>query len=262
MDRSSAMMKGKKRETMKASFLLLVGMFILVSASFDAAADPVAPTTLSEISSSTRTFPGGNKTTNATAGYLTEVKIEGIAVVTEGWQGYYGNISGEVILDDADNNTLFSWNLISPGGEILAIRNSSVDWSSGQVSCPNTTHISTENTLIFPGIYGDDTDNLTNTFNDTTHPAFSIGSNSFSADKCNYSLATYVNDNADTARTFNETLLYSENTKTMIYVGLINPKQEGFKSGTDKHDFQMLVGEDGHGNNATTRYFFFVELNP
>lgn len=250
------------RKMMQRSVLPIIVLFLLIlMVGTQVFAVPIAPTSLTSLSSSTRNFTTGNKTHNATAGWVTELDIWGTGQVTQGWQGYYGNVSGEIVLDDADNNSLYAWNIVTPGGEILAVRNASVDWSSGQILCANETHAAAENLLIFPGAYSDDADNLTNTFNFTTHPDITIGDNSFVDDECNYSIATFVDDAADANRRFNETLLYSNNTDTLIYVTILNSAANGFKVGGDKYDFQMIVGEDGHDNSDSTTYFFFVELN-
>ncbi|NOZ80370.1 MAG: hypothetical protein GXP63_01745 [DPANN group archaeon] len=247
---------------MKRNELMIILMVaVTVMTAYTVMADPNIPAVLSQLSTSTRTIDGANKTNDALAGNLTEIAIDDTKV-TQGWQGYYGNVSGTIVLDDALNNSMYTWDQSSASGEIYASRNFSIDFSSGQIVCANTANVSIENTAIFPGTAGNDADNVTNTFSQTTHPEIVVGSNTITADSCSYTLSTYVDDAADATRTFNETLLYSKNMNSIIYTAIIAQDAEGFKSGTDSHDFQMLVGEDGHsGDTATTTYYFYVELS-
>ncbi len=247
-----------KRNQKQLSVFVMLSIFALTAVAVSMAA-PAGPTSLSVIDSSRRTLPAVNRTDNALAGNVTELSISTIQI-TQGWQGYYGNVTGTIVLDDASNNTLYSWNFVKIAGEVYASRNHSIDWSSGNIVCADAGNVSIENSIIFPGSAADDSDNITNTFTQTTHPAFNVGSNSFSANQCTYSLSTYVDDAADAARTFNETLLYSKTTGGIIYTAILNDNGNGFKTGADSYDFQMLVGEDGHSNSATTTYYFYVEL--
>ncbi|MBN1156162.1 hypothetical protein JXA85_00965 [Candidatus Woesearchaeota archaeon] len=216
---------------------------------------PLPPQSLERISSSRRE-ESSVATVDAIAGNVTELFIN-ITVTTKTWAGYYGNISGTITLDDAYNNTLYSWAIATPKGEIYAARNT-VDFSSGNIICPNSTVVADEETAL--GVNEDDADGVNETFSFMSHPAFSVGDNSFAQDECNFTISTYVDDQTDNARRFNETLVYDKANSQLVYTSLLAADSDGFKVGDEQYDFQMLVGENGHGNSDTTLYYFYVEI--
>ena len=55
------------------------------------------------------------------------------------------------------------------------------------------------------------------------------------------------------------TVLLTDN-HSVIFTALLEVDKDGFRTGTDSHDFQLMVAEDGVYNLATTPYYFFVEL--
>jgi hypothetical protein len=56
---------------------------------------------------------------------------------------------------------------------------------------------------------------------------------------------------------FAEVLL--SDTSNMIYTSVLEQKAVGFDN--RPHDFEMLVGENGHGGDMNpTTYFFYLEL--
>ena len=113
--------------------ITLLSMFIL-AASFVLAEEtsvPQGPDSLL-VSDSGRHF-------NASAPKLLQAKAGNVSAlviahtrVTEAWQGYYGNITGTITLDDADNFTLYNWNLPDPRGEIYASNGTN---EIGRASC-------------------------------------------------------------------------------------------------------------------------------
>src|SRR3989338_10660551 len=78
----------------------------------------------------------------AQAGNVTALTINATRI-TERWQGYYGNITGTITLDDAQNNSLYQWQIASPQGEIYAVNHSTTPtWAD--VICFNFSKTSTE----------------------------------------------------------------------------------------------------------------------
>ena len=53
------------------------------------------------------------------SGNMTSLGINSTKITLR-WQGFYGNVTGTITLDDASNNTLYNWQLASPQGEIYA----------------------------------------------------------------------------------------------------------------------------------------------
>lgn len=248
------------------NWTIIIMMFALTASTVFAAYlnQPTPPNEEFSILSVSRRGYVPSKYIQAEAGNVSELRMN-VSSVTRGWQGYYGNISGVIVLDDSLNNTMYSWELADPEGEIYAARNSSINWNESNIICANITHVETEETrLNFNLGTGQDIDGINETFSYATHPSFVVGNNSFASDECNFTVTTYVDDGPPAAgsRTFNETLLWSTAEGGIIYMAYIFiGSSDGFKTGTDNYDFQMLVGEDGHAGDTTpVNYYFWVEI--
>ncbi len=70
----------------------------------------------------------------AVAGNVTQINMVG-STITQTWQGYYGNISGQIRLDNAANQAMYSWNLPYPSGEVFASEIQSVNWTADNLRC-------------------------------------------------------------------------------------------------------------------------------
>lgn len=183
---------------------------------------------------------------NAQAGNVTELEINATAVTTS-WQGYYGNVTGTLILADSAGNNFYDWNVSTPSGEVYASRSNAVTWSS--IACASNANVSVEETYL--GQTTDDPDSVNNTFSGIA-PDFDVGSVSLSG--C-YGTNAYDDTGAQTTD-FHQALL--SDGPNIVYSTLLN-SSVGFNSQT--WDFQLLVGENGKvGNEAATPYYFYVEL--
>ncbi|MEM0230813.1 MAG: hypothetical protein QXW00_03220 [Candidatus Woesearchaeota archaeon] len=232
------------------NLLMLLTATIILGASLAAAA-PIGPDEIN-VTGSSRRASTGPKELPALAGNVTELSISAVAV-TNIWQGYYGNITGTIVLDNANNKTMYSWNDMSPSGEIYAVRTSnSVNWAS--ISCANTTHIAEEEAAL--NIQPNEKDGIDETFNQTVATDFYVGTTHITS--CDHAQYLYENDAPATSNNFLELLLHDGNY--VIYTALINQDKLGFDGAT--HDFQLMVPEDGHnGDTSATMYYFYVELN-
>ena len=210
--------------------------------------------------------PTTGTTVQAQAGNVTSLVINSTKL-TSRWQGYYGNITGTITLDDAVNNTLYNWQLATPQGEVYASNGSAsgaVTWAS--VFCFNYTNnlsAGQSNVQRFNGsdlerMIGSsigDQDSVNNTFNASFTGSFQVGSTTINSASGCREVTLFVNDAHQTAR-FTEVLL-SDND-SIVFTSLIENSQTGF-SGSPL-DFEMIVGENGD-TVAATNYYFFVELS-
>jgi len=226
--------------------LFLVLLVAAIVAVVYVTAEPTGPNNIT-VGSSERRATLDSFALEAEAGNVSELTIEALGI-TNYWQGYYGNISGSIVLANANNDTLYNWTVASPSGQIYAARNSSITWTG--VGCMLQADIDVEDTLL--GSTGA-TDSVNNTFSSQTHPAFNVGATNLALDTCR---STSVQGDGS-GSVFYQVLL-KEAADTTIYTALIDPAQIGFDGGT--YDFQMLVGEDG-STAGTTTYYFYVELN-
>lgn len=190
---------------------------------------------------------------NAQAGNVTAINITALTI-TKSWQGYYGNISGSIVLADANNKTFYNWSMASiTNGRIYATRNSSVIFTS--VNCTNATQITNEIAAL--GQSASDADSVSNTFTATANPQFYVGSTNISANTCKTTNA--FNSTGAQATQFFQVLL-SDNASNIIYTTLVNGSQNGYNN--QNWNFELLVGQNGHtGGPTVTPYYFYVELN-
>jgi len=227
--------------------------------------------------------------TTAIAGNLTELTFNA-STITRTYQGYYGNITGRIVLGDSNNLTLYDWSLYSPQGEIYAVRSALVpSWE--HVSCASYPELQSEDLRLNANETIDE-DAINNTFvvggatdqaerfgaAQLFHPQFWVANQSITANQC--PVAVMYNSTSQPSPYFKEVLL-SDNTNVpvtpgtsqegfVIYTAIIahtlNPFAESDGFNNRNHDFEMLVGEDGHGaeigSTATTStYWFYVELD-
>ncbi len=246
--------------------LAIVILLVLALAifSFTSLADPTGPTLIN--GTPERRTTGIDSTTGtpveAQAGNVTALTIN-TTRITQRWQGYYGNITGTITLDTADEMTLYSWELANPEGEIYAVNGSATpSWANVECLQFNRSVTNTDLTMLQTnlGMSTTDADNVNNTFNMTFVGSFNIGDTNTINSEDNCSLVSlHVNDNQDQL-SFNETILIDDtnDNNLIIYTALLEQDATGF-SGSSL-DFQMIVGENGETVESTT-YYFYAELS-
>ncbi|MEA2037226.1 MAG: hypothetical protein U9O94_06960 [Nanoarchaeota archaeon] len=266
---------------MKGAFklvLILLSICILViSYVYAEKPDPVGPTSITR--GADQKFDPSQwapSQVNSKAGNLTELSLN-VTAPTMTWQGYYGNVTGTITLDDANNWTMYSWVSSDPQGEIYASNGSIVTWS--KIMCFNYTTDGPDSTLFSAnlttietmfGLQASDEDGVNETFDvrgllsdgSTPHPVVYVGEYTIDSGSCPVT-DTYQND-SDYGTDFIE-LLLTDNT-SVIFTTIIENRIEGSSGGiqgynNQTNDFQMIVGDNGHdGDNTVTNYYFFVEL--
>ncbi len=246
-------------------FILPIVLAItFVTVSF-VSADPVGPNTITRGSSQRSAVNSTEKTQVSEAGNMTSLIINATSV-TQRWQGFYGNITGTITLDDASNNTLYDWQLSSTLGEIYASNGTNVAWSS--IDCVNfsangkekNTNVSVLNQFIGYAIDTDQgsSDSVNATFNQTygnDASTFSVGTRTINnADNC--SMATLFVSDAPQTSSFKEVLL-TDNI-SIIFTALLERDVVGFSGST--LDFEMVVGVNGTQSGTTRNFYFYIEL--
>ncbi|MFH1770583.1 MAG: hypothetical protein ABH828_03425 [archaeon] len=253
-------MSSRKTALLGILVLLTVGiLFQLVTAldAYPAGITSITPGVSSVFNGSQ--YPAQN--TGAEAGNITALSLSSVGPTTH-WQGFYGEISAEIVLEDAVGNTMYNWSEAEPQGEIYATVGTTITWAD--VTCINSAGDvtkATEETLH--DIPAADGDGIDETFVSTTlHPDFQIAETTITG--CNTTW-TFVSDGPQTT-SFPEFLLEDDTNDHAVYGTMIENKTEGSTSdpvGFDgsTHDFQLMVPENGTGNNAVlTTYYFYVAL--
>ncbi|MFH1916368.1 MAG: hypothetical protein ABIJ21_03830 [Nanoarchaeota archaeon] len=193
----------------------------------------------------------------AQAGNISELEINGTQI-TKAWQGFYGNVTGNITLEDSNGQQLYKWGIGSTQGEVYAARVNTVNFN--WVNCSNASKILEEEVAM--GMEETDADNISATFSTANpHPQFYVGNaNITEADTC-YTTYTYVSGAAQSAPYVYAEVILNDINHDIVYVSVINDTATGFDG--EAHDFQMLVPEDGHTlaeENTLTQYYFWVEL--
>jgi hypothetical protein len=240
--------------------ILLIVAIVLIVFSLRSHAEPEGPDSISR-GSSERKATQAPIAQQAQAGNITALTITATQA-TRRWQGFYGNITGNVTLDDASGNSMYRWELAAPRGEIYAVNDSITPrWS--QVICFNFSSDAPQNVTLSEleaslGMGTNDADGVNETFNLTFTGSFSVGTRVINALSGCSAVSLFVNDAYSGVR-FNETIL-TDNTsaENVIYVSLLENDQQSFRS-SETADFQMIVGENGDAA-APSNYYFYVEL--
>ena len=247
---------------MKKKILGIVWSFIIVlSMAITVMGEPYGPDAISRDVDERRTEFGGGSAiqVDAQAGNVTQLTLN-TTVLTKRWQGYYGNISGTITLDDATGYTLYDWSAgsdISVVGEIYAANDTITDWTD--IICVNLTGTGTlatdgvnatmlENTF---GMLSTDSDGFDETFLKTQD--ITVGTTTLAGCPATN---MYVNNETQNA-IWNESLLTENATGVVIFATEVENDANGFNNKT--WDFQMIVADDGD-NSAVTPYQFYVEL--
>lgn len=170
--------------------------------------------------------------------------------ITSSWQGFFGNITGDITLKDSQGNKFYNWSVASPSGEVYASRAFDVNFAT--INCADSTDIQNEETFL-KQISTED-DSVSNTFSRTAHPEFFVGTTNISKNSCR-STNININNNTQTNKFYQ--ILLSDSAKNIVYTTIINPN---IAFNNKSYDFQLIVGEPGKDNQKITPYYFFVEI--
>ncbi len=219
--------------------VLVVFLLTLVLFSYGVYATPSGA---SVTPSAPETWNGGSVgSVAAYGGNITQIDLDS-QTQTQVWQGYYGEVSGNMTLNDASGNTMYDWSLLGLSGEVYASRVNNVAW--GSVVAQNTC-------TTDEGLTGTGSDRVNRTFTASSNTAFSVGATAIGVNTA-CSTYTYVN-NASQSASFEEILL--DDGANSIYATFIDADTTGFDGST--HDFQLIVPVS---SGSTTTYYFYVEL--
>ncbi|MFH1642050.1 MAG: hypothetical protein ABIC04_04070 [Nanoarchaeota archaeon] len=243
--------------------MMILGLFVITVLCSVVMAAPYGPTSIENVTTyKTNTSVGTPQALGAHGGNNTQLEIN-ISQATGNWQGYFGNISGKVVLGDVNGNTMYDWTAgssFSPIGEIYAANATIVDW--GDVICLNLTGNGSIdgsnppgiNNSILESMYGmlaADTDGIDETFNSINNITIA----GTLIDNC-WATNTYDSNGVQTTK-FNETLLTEKTQGTVIYATQVDQDTVGYDG--NRWDFQMIVADDG-SDGVATAYYFYVEL--
>jgi hypothetical protein len=191
---------------------------------------------------------GANKssiqTQAAEAGNVTSLDVNQ-SLITGIWQGFFGDVTGDLVLENALGNNFYDWSYGTIEGEIFATRTLVTDWTT--VNCTNVTHWEAEESAL--NIESTDVDGINETYSATDHPSFTVGAEPISG--------------CPTAQPYNSSsleewwnALITVDTNNVVYTAIIADNGDAFDGTTV--DFEILVPVDEDTRTAT--YYFYAEL--
>ncbi|MCK4670723.1 MAG: hypothetical protein KAT43_05980 [Nanoarchaeota archaeon] len=232
-------------------FVLIISIFFLFSIYYASAAPILAGVT--NVTHETYTGTGG--ATNATGGYIANRDLL-VQSQTGAWQGYYGQVSGNLSLADASGDVMYAWTGPTISGEVFASMSSSIDW--GTIRAYNGTNgtgagYSHSNCTIGENITGTGSDRVNKTFTYASGPRqdTNIANNTIITDSA-CATETYVNG-AQATNIWEEFILI-DGTAQVVWAAEINDSGTAFDGSTE--DFQLIVP----ANASTIIYYMYVEL--
>lgn len=232
----------------KTLLLLSVTLGIIMSSMIFVFGVQGASITLGQSGRGNFSFTGNGTLVNTEPGNVTYMGINGDSITTH-WAGFYGNISGNLTLEDASGNVFYDWAGIgTPSGEVFASNSSFVLWST--IACANSTQIDAINNYLDFSLGGQDT--VENTYNSRNHVAFVVAGVNIVNDTCN-STSVYSAGVKDPSL-FRQIML-SDNNTVPIFTTLINSSSASFQN--QAVDFQLLTGVKV---STITPLYFFIEL--
>jgi len=242
--------------------IAIITMFIAMAQANDGFNVPLGAenaTTIRSETTNTTLYPPYE--VEAIAGNLTELDITGVSV-TKSWQGFFGNVSGTIILEDSSGARFYDWSAAEPQGQVYASVNDSISWTTVECAPINDNGYRTS-WYNFYGMNESDYDNINMTYNATDHPEIYVG-----FETINGCRTTYTFQNSERQfENFPALLLTSDSQSTLIFTAIIEDKTinvrdslVGYDGGL--YDFQLLVAERGKwGDTDSTTYYFWIELS-
>jgi hypothetical protein len=224
--------------------IIILAVAIIMSIIVIADPDPLGAT-VTEGASSRGTNPAA-QTTEAQAGNVTSLNIDQTRI-TNIWQGFYGNVSGTIVLESAGGSNFYDWSITEVTGEVYATRNTVNDWST--INCTNSSQWEAEeSTLNIPSSV---TDGINETYYQTSHPNFLVGTREMTG--------------CPSTRPYNSSglpgefwnVLLNTNSTNVVYTSILVDNSNAFDDTIV--DFEILVPVDRDTGTAT--YWFYAELN-
>jgi len=196
---------------------------------------------VTKISSSTREFTSSG-TIGALGGYATSLNVTDVKTQTRVWQGLYGDVSGDISLENALGRVMYSWPNVT-SGYVYASTDSAVNFGTiaGQTDC-----------TIDENMTGLGSDRVNRTFTLNALTDWIVASTPI-ANACQ--AYSYVNSTPQNS-SFEEIILTDDGGITSIYATKIEKNAPGFDG--QPHDFQIIIPDDQ--SRQTTTYYMYAEL--
>ena len=229
----------------KILFALIVVTCFLMSIYYVSAAPVLAGTSIQTV----ERYAGTGGSINAQGGNITNVDIT-VQSQTNAWQGYYGQVSGNLSLADASGDVMYAWTGPTIQGEVFASMSNAVTWASIAAVNNITTTINCTHGQNITGT-GDDRVNKTFTISSGPRANTNIGTQTITTNTA-CAANTYVSGAAPAQDQWEEYIL-TDGSNT-VWATEINDSGTAFTGGAE--DFQLIVP----ANQSVLVYYLYVEL--
>jgi len=246
-----AKIKNKKYFLSIIFFAIIINIILFLPCAY--AATPVGFTNFDVISNTTRTSSGVTMV-NISGGYIAKLNVSAY-IQNLKWKAFVGWVTGKFSLDDSSGSTIYDWALTVANSRIYATRASSaISWAG--IRCANTTNLEAENLAMNQT---NSKDNITATFSNVNHTAFSVAGVSFVQNACNHTVNTYIDNATQSGTSYFEEVALTDITN-IVYATILESGQKGYNS--QNYDFQMIVPENGLPTfTGATAYYMYIEIN-
>lgn len=181
----------------------------------------------------------GYPSNQSEGGYITNIEIWTANTQTQKWQGYYGNVSGNIYLNSSSDQSMYAWTVDLNNTFVYATTNSTL---------PNTDSLYNITNSSLDTLWGfsASSDNISNTYLNTS------GNQNFAG-------KTVVDPlGATTSAGYSDYVIADVGSGAVkadvLWAGLINVSKTGFKG--QNADYELLVPV----SSSAELYYFYIEL--
>lgn len=219
-----------------SSAVILLLALLLMAGTAGAAGFQNATTTNG--SKETDTSIPGYPSNQSEGGYITNIEIWTANTQTQKWQGYYGNVSGNIYLNDSSENSMYNWTVNLNNTSVYATTNSTL---------PDFAVLYNISSSVLTTLWS-----FTASSDDISHTYVNI------TETRDFAGQTVVNPlSATTVKGFRDYVIAGGTAAKgdVLWAGVINSAGVGFKD--QDSDYELLVPADPTGADI---YYFYIEL--
>ena len=222
---------------LSSAVILLLALLLMTGT---AGAAGFQNTTTTNGSKETDSSQTGYPSNQSEGGYITNIEIWTANTQTQKWQGYYGNVSGNIYLNSSSDQSMYAWTVDLNNTFVYATTNSTLP---NTASLYNITNSSLDTLWNFSA----SSDSISNTYLNTTESKTFAGK-------------TVVNPlGATTSAGYSDYVIAGVGSGAVkadvLWAGLINVSKTGFKG--QNADYELLVPADSYLADV---YYFYIEL--
>ncbi len=216
--------------------VLMLAFVVMILAAYVVVGAPVSGT-IEEGAQETAGAAGAAGQVTTEGGNITEVNVSG-EQITSRWTGFYGEVSGNVSLEDANNNVFYYWSVSDVTNATVYAANETVSsWSLSAAAAGDMPDNLQETAP----------DNFANTFGSTEEfksASMTVGATPFAS--------TWSDGSAGNLKTY----ALKDGDNALIFAGKAIADESSFKGGGDTVDYQILAA----GYESGVTYNFYLEL--